>query len=438
MALGRISGPMLKADLERQGVDLSIDTDLLYVDVVNNRIGINTATPAQALDVVGSAKISTLTSTRIPYASTGGLIVDSANLTFDGTNLRVGGVIVTAGGAALTDGDKGDITVSAAGATWTIDAAAVTNAKLANMNGNTVKVNNSGGAGVPSDLQMTTNTVLGRQGGNIVSAQVATGQIADSAITLGKMDLLAANSIIGNNTGSPATPIALTAAQTKTLLAIVAADVSDFTSAVRLAPGYATTVTAAGTTTLTASSADTQVFTGTTTQTVVLPDVTTLSLGRTFRIVNESTGNITVQSSGLESFAGSIASKMTYTFTCILTTGTTTASWAQRTAGADGRSGTGNTVFRNSPTLVDPTFSGLPLFIAGTTGSPSTRFPHGVAPTTPTDGDFWTTTVGVFARVNGVTKSLVNTVTDGTNPVKITVSATEPVSPSTNDVWIQI
>ena len=30
MAIGRISGPMLRANLERQGTDLSIETDLLY------------------------------------------------------------------------------------------------------------------------------------------------------------------------------------------------------------------------------------------------------------------------------------------------------------------------------------------------------------------------------------------------------------------------
>ena len=42
--------------------------------------------------------------------------------------------------------------------------------------------------------------------------------VASGAITLAKMANLAANSIIGNNTGSPATPIALTVAQVQTLV----------------------------------------------------------------------------------------------------------------------------------------------------------------------------------------------------------------------------
>lgn len=50
--------------------------------------------------------------------------------------------------------------------------------------------------------------------------------IASGAVTLAKQANLAANSIVGNNTGSPATPIALTTAQTKALLSIAASDVS--------------------------------------------------------------------------------------------------------------------------------------------------------------------------------------------------------------------
>jgi hypothetical protein len=53
-----------------------------------------------------------------------------------------------------------------------------------------------------------------------------TATIANSAVTLAKMANLAANSIIGNNTGSATAPIALTAAQVKTLLAVNFTDLS--------------------------------------------------------------------------------------------------------------------------------------------------------------------------------------------------------------------
>lgn len=49
--------------------------------------------------------------------------------------------------------------------------------------------------------------------------------IANGSVSLAKMANLAANSIIGNNTAGATTPIALTAAQTKTLLSLVKGDV---------------------------------------------------------------------------------------------------------------------------------------------------------------------------------------------------------------------
>lgn len=41
--------------------------------------------------------------------------------------------------------------------------------------------------------------------------------------------------------------------------------------------------------------------------------------------------------------------------------------------------------------------------VAGTTSKASLRIPHGSAPTSPTNGDIWTTTAGLFVRINGVT-----------------------------------
>lgn len=61
-------------------------------------------------------------------------------------------------------------------------------------------------------------------------------------------------------------------------------------------PNYATTVTAAGTTTLTNASAFQQFFTGTTTQTLKMPLVSTLTVGWPFLIVNNSTGAVSIQS----------------------------------------------------------------------------------------------------------------------------------------------
>jgi hypothetical protein len=90
--------------------------------------------------------------------------------------------------------------------------------------------------------------------------------------------------------------------------------------------GYTTTATAAGTTTLTASSTQLQYFTGTSTQTVVLPVASTLTVGQRFEIHNNSTGSVTVQSSGLNSVIV-VTGNTTAVVTCILTSGTTAASW---------------------------------------------------------------------------------------------------------------
>jgi len=90
---------------------------------------------------------------------------------------------------------------------------------------------------------------------------------------------------------------------------------------------YTTTATAGGTTTLTVNSTYQQFFTGTLAQTIVLPVTSTLVLGHSFLIVNNSTGSLTVNSSG-GNLVKTVIAGTSVIVTCILASGTTAASWS--------------------------------------------------------------------------------------------------------------
>lgn len=81
--LGRISGPLLKANLLRQGVDLAFETDLLYLDVNNRRIGIKTATPSHELQVNGTLRTTNLEVTGTT-AQLGDFTFSPNTITYDG------------------------------------------------------------------------------------------------------------------------------------------------------------------------------------------------------------------------------------------------------------------------------------------------------------------------------------------------------------------
>ena len=65
--------------------------------------------------------------------------------------------------------------------------------------------------------------------------------------------------------------------------------------------------------------------------------------------------------------------------------------------------------------LSGATFTGLVSTLAPTTATAGLRLPHGSAPTTPVNGDLFTTTSGLFARINGSTRQYVDL--DGTQTI---------------------
>src|SRR6056300_759475 len=60
MAIGRISGSVLKSNLTRNGTDLAFETNLLYLDVTNSRVGIGTSEPTTTLHVNGTTNTTAL------------------------------------------------------------------------------------------------------------------------------------------------------------------------------------------------------------------------------------------------------------------------------------------------------------------------------------------------------------------------------------------
>jgi hypothetical protein len=119
-----------------------------------------------------------------------------------GTNLTMTGTTLDAGGGGVTDGDKGDITVTASGATWTIDNDVVTDAKLRNSAATSVIGRAGSGTGDPADIAATVDShVLQRSGGALVWANLGTATLLNDAVTYAKIQNVTQQRILGRQTG---------------------------------------------------------------------------------------------------------------------------------------------------------------------------------------------------------------------------------------------
>lgn len=176
----------------------------------------------------------------------------------------------------------------------------------------------TGPGSVAASLVATTNATLTTLSG----LTTATALVSVGSITTGNWN---ATTVAINHGGTGVTSVT----SSPTASAWAGWDANKNFSANSVLEGYATTVTAAGTTTLTVGSAQHQFFTGTTTQTLLLPVVSTLVLGQTFTIVNNSSGVVTIQSSG-GNIVQALPAITSAEVTCVAVTGTGSGSWVVR------------------------------------------------------------------------------------------------------------
>lgn len=164
--------------------------------------------------------------------------------------------------------------------------------------------------------------------------------------------------VINSGTGSvvlrgagPTTGITIVAGEK----CLAAWDGSDFVkvsfSAASNLLGFTVTPTLGITTVLTNASSDYQLFTGTNTQTITLPVTNTLQTGWLFYIANNSTGNLTVNSSG-GNLVITVLPGTTAMCVCIGVASTTDADWEAGFTNFSTSTGTGAVVLADSPALI--------------------------------------------------------------------------------------
>ena len=154
MAIGRITGSVLKSNLTRNGVDLAFETNLLYLDVTNSRVGIGTSEPSTALEVNG-----TITASAISGLTT---------LSVDGVTITDNTISTNASNANLELSGNGSGTVS------------INGIKFPTADGSADRVLKTDGSGQLSFTEISTNSIS-QANSNVTVTDTGTGAITVAA-----------------------------------------------------------------------------------------------------------------------------------------------------------------------------------------------------------------------------------------------------------------
>lgn len=354
------------------------------------------------------------------------LLVAGSNITLN-YNDGAGTLTISAagggGGATLADGDYGDLTASSSGTVLTIDPAAVTLAKMADLPTQRLIGRATAGTGVPEQLTVTGGIEFTAGGiqtsaytGDVTKSAGGTATtIAAGAVTYAKMQSIASDTLIGRDTAGSGVPEAITLNATLEFTGAQAIQRAALTGDVTAGAGSNATTIAAGVVTLAkmANLAQDQVIGRVTASTGVPETFTVTAAARS--VLDDTTVDAMLNTLGGGTATGTGVVVRANTPTLITpvlgaATGTSLALGGGTALTTTNRTGTGNLVLNTDPTLTRPVFSGI----------------------TVGDGSTVTTANAMGALAIDVTKGL------NTKSISVDSTLTFSGTPATANTWFSL
>jgi hypothetical protein len=177
MSINKISGNILQDNLQR-GSNLSVQGNLVFFDITNTRLGINTNAPTATLNVVGNTEINgNISVGNLNFGN--GVINGTGNITGNGVTLSANAISASSG--LLTLGSNANIKITGGGTNYLFTTDGTGNlfwsdpGNLAGVIGNTIDL------GTPSLGNLTSNAVT------MTTTTTVTDGIAQLNTVLGKL-----------------------------------------------------------------------------------------------------------------------------------------------------------------------------------------------------------------------------------------------------------